>query len=434
MVYPMPSFIESSIELQNIIMFLMEICLILELILLIFRIMSSVRKRKLLTTAAELILSLLFMTGLLNDHRHRVGESPYPPLFHLIPAHIMMILVILLTGYLLWVIYEEIKDYRNVLSPWSVHEAVNNVPCGVCFSDSLGRIILCNTKMRELSRLLTGNYLQDYGVLREAINSVSARQPVIKISSDSDVFYFPDSSVWMFQEYQLKEPALTGYVQTVAIDVSEIYYNSEKIRSNNEKLEALNQKLEEMYEKIGEDIREQETLSMKMQIHDSFGRSLLSIRRILERKENPENMKKQLDTLKQLVYILIGTTVESETEQYHETEKHAEDLGISVQIQGDCPDDPNYRFLTDRAIRECITNCARHAHGSHVYVAIETNQKEYHIQITNDGDIPSENAKEGGGLSALRKAIEAEGGNMKTIFKPAFCLLVTLPVKERTKL
>ena len=238
----------------------------------------------------------------------------------------------------------------------------------------------------------------------------------------------------MFQEYQLKEPALTGYVQTVAIDVSEIYYNSEKIRSNNEKLEALNQKLEEMYEKIGEDIREQETLSMKMQIHDSFGRSLLSIRRILERKENPENMKKQLDTLKQLVYILIGTTVEGETEQYHETEKHAEDLGISVQIQGDCPDDPNYRFLTDRAIRECITNCARHAHGSHVYVAIETNQKEYHIQITNDGDIPLENAKEGGGLSALRKAIEAEDGNMKTIFKPAFCLLVTLPVKERTKL
>ena len=333
MVYPMPSFIESSIELQNIIMLLMEICLILELILLIFRIMSSVRKRKLLATAAEFILSLLFMTGLLNDHRHRVGESPYPPLFHLIPAHIMMILVILLTGYLLWVIYEEIKDYRNVLSPWSVHEAVNNVPCGVCFSDSLGRIILCNTKMRELSRLLTGNYLQDYGVLREAINSVSARSPVIKISSDSDVFYFPDGSVWMFQEYQLKEPALTGYVQTVAIDVSEIYYNGEKIRSNNEKLEVLNQKLEEMYEKIGEDIREQETLSMKMQIHDSFGRSLLSIRRILERKENPENMKKQLDTLKQLVYILIGTTVEDESEQYHETEKHAEELGISVQIQ-----------------------------------------------------------------------------------------------------
>ena len=58
-----------------------------------------------------------------------------------------------------------------------------------------------------------------------------------------------------------------------------------KIRANNEKLEILNHKLEEMYEKIGDKIREQETLVMKMQVHDNFGRSLLSIRRILERKK-----------------------------------------------------------------------------------------------------------------------------------------------------
>ena len=38
-------------------------------------------------------------------------------------------------------------------------------------------------------------------------------------------------------------------------------------------------KLEEMYERIGDEIREQETLSMKMQVHDNFGRSLLSIRK-----------------------------------------------------------------------------------------------------------------------------------------------------------
>ena len=117
------------------------------------------------------------------------------------------------------------------------------------------------------------------------------------------MFYFPDGSVWMFQEYPLKEPSLDGYLQTVAVNVSEIYYNGEEIKNNNEKLEFLNRKLEEMYEKIGDEIREQETLSMKMQVHDSFGRSLLSIRRILEKKEEPENMKEQLDTLKQLEYI-----------------------------------------------------------------------------------------------------------------------------------
>ena len=54
MVYSMSGFIESSIILQNIIMFIMEICLILELILLIFRIMSLVKKKKILVSAAEL--------------------------------------------------------------------------------------------------------------------------------------------------------------------------------------------------------------------------------------------------------------------------------------------------------------------------------------------------------------------------------------------
>ena len=59
MVYSMSGFIESSIILQNIIMFIMEICLILELILLIFRIMSLVEKKKILVSAAELFFSFL---------------------------------------------------------------------------------------------------------------------------------------------------------------------------------------------------------------------------------------------------------------------------------------------------------------------------------------------------------------------------------------
>ena len=44
-----------------------------------------------------------------------------------------------------------------------------------------------------------------------------------------------------------------------------------------------------------------------------------------------------------------------------------------------------------------------------------------YIQITNDGEAPEKDAKEGGGLSALRKAVEAEKGSMKTIFEPVFC-------------
>ena len=96
MVYPMPSFIESSMKTQNIIMILMEICLILELILLFSRMIRSVGKRKIMITAVEFFLSFLFMSVLLNEHIPHVDHGHYKPLFHSFPAYLMLLLVILL--------------------------------------------------------------------------------------------------------------------------------------------------------------------------------------------------------------------------------------------------------------------------------------------------------------------------------------------------
>ena len=114
-----------------------------------------------------------------------------------------------------------------------------------------------------------------------------------------------------------------------------------------------------------------------------------------------------------------------------DTIRHAEELGIYVQISGNFPQHPSYRLLTDRAIRECVTNCARHAHGSTVLVKIEKGANEYSIRITNDGDAPEKNAEEGGGLSALRKAAESEKCIMQVSFSPEFCLVLKMPLTER---
>ena len=427
----MNSFVECSIAMQNFLMILLEICLILELILFLLRITCFSGKKKVITVMTVFAVSFVLMVSLMNEHRYSIGESAYQPMLQDYPVTILTAGIVALTFYLCRAIWKERYQYNHSLSYWSVNEAVDDVPCGVCFSDSLGRIVLCNTKMQELCRMMTGAYLQDYDTLRKAMDNEIVSEGLIRLSSDSNVFYLPDDSVWMFQEYRLQEPDCAGYLQTVAVNVSEIYYNSEKIRANNEKLEILNHKLEEMYEKIGDKIREQETLVMKMQVHDNFGRSLLSIRRILERKEDPDKMDKQLSVLKHLVYILTGSAVESMEEVYKDTIRHAEELGISVQISGNFPMHPSYRLLTDRAIRECVTNCARHAHGSTVWVKIDKNADEYTVQITNDGEVPDKNAEEGGGLSALRKAAESGKCRMQVSFSPEFCLILKMPLTER---
>ena len=427
----MNSFVECSIAMQNFLMILLEICLILELILFLLRITCFSGKKKVITAITVFAVSFVLMVSLMNEHRYSIGESAYQPMLQDYPASILAAGIVALTFYLCWAIWKERYKYNHSLSYWSVNEAVDDVPCGVCFSDSLGRIVLCNTKMQELCRMMTGAYLQDYDTLRKAMDNEIASEGLIRLSEDSNVFYLPDDSVWMFQEYRLQEPDCAGYLQTVAVNVSEIYYNGEKIRANNEKLEILNHKLEEMYEKIGDKIREQETLAMKMQVHDNFGRSLLSIRRILERKENQDKMDEQLSALKHLVYILTDSSVENMEELCADTIRHAEELGIYVQISGNLPQHPSYRLLTDRAIRECVTNCARHAHGSTVLVKIEKGANEYSIRITNDGDAPEKNAEEGGGLSALRKAAESEKCIMQVSFSPEFCLVLKMPLAER---
>ena len=216
----------------------------------------------------------------------------------------------------------------------------------------------------------------------------------------------------------------------MAFDVTEIYFNSEKIRMKNEKLKLLNQKLKKMYEQIDESIREQETLKMKMQVHDSFGRSLLTLRRMLEGNKEPDYMKNQLEILKQSVYILSGITQDDTEKQYEESIKHAEKLGVSVEIEGELCDEHQVALITDKAIRECVTNCIRHAHGRRVYVQSYKTREGWKVCITNDGERPKEGSREGGGLSALREVVERDGGEMTTKFKPEFLLVLKLPFSE----
>ena len=74
---------------------------------------------------------------------------------------------------------------------------------------------------------------------------------------------------------------------------------------------------------------------MKLQVHDNLGRSLLTIRRILENKENMSHMNKQLDVLKEQVYILTNMTVENLEDLYQNTGKHARELGIEIHLEGE---------------------------------------------------------------------------------------------------
>lgn len=424
----MYNYVTDSVKLHNTLMVLMEISLILELWILFSRIMREEKLKKMVSIGVLFFSSFCVMCVFLNDHRYQIGDNDHPSCMIDVPVWTLFAGMFLLLILLCLLIRKEIIVCRKSISFWSVKETIDNVPCGVCVSDPLGRIVLSNKKMRELGRKLTGEALQNYEDLKIVLGGGKIISGITKLSEESSVFYLSDNTVWMFREYMLSESELEGYIQTVAFDISEIYYNSEKIRMNNEKLEVLNKKLKKMYAQIDDSIREQETLKMKMQVHDSFGRSLLTIRRMLESHKETDHMENQLEILKQSVYILSGITQDDPDKQYQETIRHAQKLGVSVEIEGEICEEAKVALITDKAIRECVTNCIRHAHGSKVYVQSYKILEGWKIRITNDGENPKEGSKEGGGLSALREAVEREGGQMITRFAPRFLLVLELPL------
>lgn len=426
----MYSYVTYGVKLHNILMVLMEISLILELWIFFSRLIRSAGLKKIMRIGILFLMSFVLMCFFLNDHRYQIGENNHPSFLLKIPIWIFLAGMSLLIICLCLLVRNEILTCRKNISAWSVKETMDDVPCGVCVSDSWGRIVLSNKKMRELSRMLIGAVLQNYEDLKQVLDGNKSVQGVTRLSPKNSVLYLPNGTVWMFQNYMLTEEEVAGYLQTVAFDITEIYFNSEKIRMKNEKLELLNQKLKKMYEQIDESIREQETLKMKMQVHDSFGRSLLTIRRMLEGNKEPDYMKNQLEILKQSVYILSGIMQDDTEKQYEESIKHAEKLGVSVEIEGELCDEYQVALITDKAIRECVTNCIRHAHGRRVYVQSHKTREGWKVCITNDGERPKEGCREGGGLSALREVVERDGGKMTTKFEPEFLLALKLPFSE----
>ncbi len=103
---------------------------------------------------------------------------------------------------------------------------------------------------------------------------------------------------------------------------------------------------------------------------------------------------------------------------------------MEIRLDGTLPIEPEIYDLVVQAMRECLTNCVRHAHGTALSVRIADIPGGYTVAITNDGQRPRGPIREGGGLSALRQSIENAGGEMILSHYPEFLLQFTLLREE----
>ncbi len=334
-----------------------------------------------------------------------------PWLAFLLPGILMLI-------YSVFGLVRMYKSNRSSISSSSIRETLDNLNSGICFADKTGRIILIN---RAMSRLLSSVG----GSVPQTIGEIEALLVSLNINGAPGLYRFPDDSIRRFVKALLSGDGLDGFVQLTAQDVTELYEISESLRRENEELRKTNEELGEMYERLADRIREQETLNLKMQIHNDIGTSLISISKIIE-ENGSGNTEAKLENLRNAVSYFSNYRAQSD-HTADALRDYAARLNVTLVIDGVIPAVEAQAELLSSAIRECVTNCVTHAGGNVVKVRIRSNT----VSITNNGKAPTGEMKEGGGLTSLRKHIESSGGEMRVYSAPEFMLKIIFKTETR---
>lgn len=387
------------------------------------------RQRKaMLQDSALLIVIFLITSGLCVRSRVFGGEQDSMILFKIPYAFlfIMGICGFLFAGIQMFGIF---KRCRNYLRENAIQESLDNLPSGIVFFDGNGMPKLMNRRMHQICMNLAGRDIQNITELEEALSKPLKEQ--VFFDDDLKVYGFSDGSVWKFSEKEIITTGGDRFSQVLASEVSELYQSKVLLKRENQKLQEMSAAMKELSKNVVTLTREEETLSMKMRVHDNLGYSVLAAQRMLMR-ESEEDRDVFLSQWKQTLDLLNKDNESVEDEQLHrQVQDRAKFLGVKIIYTGEKIWESHIFRLLDIILLEALSNCVRHAGASELYVKFGSAEHEWGVVITDNGQKPEKNIKEGGGLSGIRKKVEQCGGTLRICSDPIFSITVKIPKEVR---
>ena len=341
---------------------------------------------------------------------------------------------------LLWSVLNLIRKWQNtkhIPGYTSIMEAINTLPDAICFFTPDGRIKLCNLQMYRLYRLLEGRELQYYDEVEKSLRS--CERYLKDDEYQEQILCFPDGSKWSYSE----SAALFGdrsYREIVLLEVTGLCHYHEELQSQLEDLHKMSQNLRFLSEQVGIMTREKEILMTKTRLHDQMGEGLTAVRQAILKNMDFENTEASLRLLKRSVHSLYAYNESTYTyrnkrpvqEEMEEFLRDAATIGTEVLIDGKVPENEDILSIFLISVREALTNSVRHADATILSVKIkDTADPQFtEIEITNNGRTVKGPVQPRGGLSNVRKHVEAAGGQMEILWEPDFRLRIRLPVKR----
>ena len=346
-----------------------------------------------------------------------------------IPVSIDFLLLSLFTLLNLFITIVLIRNRKNTISKMSIKEAFDDLPCGICFYEASGVTRLVNSKRNDFSIRITGEYLLNGKKFISILTDENIKRNSLSHQEEEEYIISLDDHVYSFRrrEHQLSDKFL---YEIIATDITRKHQLSRELNKKNKELSSFNKRMRQYGETIEELTIEKETLSAKRNIHDKLGKLLILSRQSLDKDRTEEEKEVLLSTWKNTLIAFESMKENESNDTYDELFKAAKDIGISVIFSGRRPESRKGKKIAAKAIIECMTNTIKHAKGNEVYVSFKERNRFIEIQITNNGEQPKEEIKEGGGLSSLRLLIEREGGSMKIISFPRFEMNITIEKGE----
>ncbi len=423
--------ISLSMNERGFIVCLAFINLTLVTICVMMNIAQQKHKKNIMACLVIFIVNSLNLAALLEIHRecwYKLCDkmSPLGIIVNGIPHYFQYIFMLANISFAIYEFYNIRKSLKREFSVTTVREAIENLPTGLAFYDESGFLYLSNHIIHKLSIELTTKDLQN-GL--ELIHDITVLQDtdICEIRGEEPAFRRKDGSIWQFSQSVI-EIDDRSFIQLRADDITEIYHLSDEIRETNERLKLEKIRLAEHMKNIGEYISEEETLRVKMAVHDDFGELIARTVRAYERKASREEKAEVITEWSKLGQKMnrILTFSQKEINSLERIMTFANELDCKVEFIGTLPDQYIYRELILAAAFESLKNAVHHAKADEVIVTIMETEHKITASIYNEDKTNPKQITEGGGLTTLREKVEKAGGMMEIICSKGVTLCITL--------
>lgn len=288
----------------------------------------------------------------------------------------------------------------------AVKQSIDNLPSGICFFDKNGMLILCNRKMYNIFFELANTDLRYLKQLESIIKA-------------DEYFELGDGTIWQFAKSEIVSNNDEKFTQYLASDITELYKKHQLLEQENARLTKMYERQKVLFDNINDIVRDEETLALKIKIHDDLGRTIITMKNCLENDSTLEEIQALSKSVKRSFDLLVKTTDYDYSYTLDSAIQSANQIGVEVKIDGNI-NNQDFERILPLAIRECSTNCIRHAKGNTLFVTIN----EDYLSITNNGKPPRRAVTEGGGLQNMRKICIRNNLNMTVFSDKRFEIII----------